>query len=109
MHHVFYNQEDALRSLREISIMRQCHHPNICKIIDAYIPKDKDTFNSVWIVMVQTCYFCDNLGIWWLGPSEDYRNTRFDFRLGCAACTVSHVPNDLRSTLSQRTETLPKL
>ncbi|CBK19656.2 uncharacterized protein [Blastocystis hominis] len=51
MHHVFYNQEDALRSLREISIMRQCHHPNICKIIDAYIPKDKDTFNSVWIVM----------------------------------------------------------
>ena len=78
MHHVFYNQEDALRSLREISIMRQCRHPNICKILDAYIPKDKDTFNSVWIVMVHSFFLRDEIGVWRLGPAKDYGNTQCD-------------------------------
>lgn len=49
---VFNNRDDALRTLREISILRQCHHPNINKIMDAYIPRTKETFNSVWIVLV---------------------------------------------------------
>ena len=101
MHHVFYNQEDALRSLREISIMRQCHHPNICKIIDAYIPKDKDTFNSVWVVMVHSFFPRDETGVWRLGPSKDYGNTQCDWWLECSTREVSHVPNDLRPSLSQ--------
>ena len=52
MNHVFNNRDDALRTLREISILRQCHHPNINKIMDAYIPKTKDSYNSVWTVLV---------------------------------------------------------
>lgn len=52
MHNVFSSREDALRTLREISILRQCHHPNVCKILDAFIPRSKETFQSVWIVLV---------------------------------------------------------
>ena len=52
MNHVFNNRDDALRTLREISILRQCHHPNINKIMDAYIPQTKDSYNSVWTVLV---------------------------------------------------------
>lgn len=52
MNRVFNNRDDALRTLREISILRQCHHPNINKIMDAYIPQTKDSYNSVWTVLV---------------------------------------------------------
>ena len=52
MNHVFNNRDDALRTLREISILRQCHHPNLNKIMDAYIPQTKDSYNSVWTVLV---------------------------------------------------------
>lgn len=52
MHNIFNSREDALRTLREISILRQCHHPNVCRILDAFIPRSKDTYQSVWIVLV---------------------------------------------------------
>ena len=89
--------------------MRQCHHPNICKIIDAYIPKDKDTFNSVWIVMVQTRAPREELGIRRLGPSKSHGDAQFDRRLERSAREISHVPNDLRASLSERTVTPPKI
>lgn len=95
MHHVFNSNEDALRALREISILRQCHHPNICKILDAYIPKDKDTFNSVWVVLVFILFFYNGAGVRRLGFTEgdgylpQYRG------LGAAACEVSNVSNHL--------------
>lgn len=57
MHHIFSSREDATRTLREISIMRQCNHPCICKVLDAFIPRGKDKFNCVWLVMVLIVFF----------------------------------------------------
>lgn len=60
MHNIFNSREDALRTLREISILRQCHHPNVCRILDAFIPRSKDTYQSVWIVLVIVFIDCHN-------------------------------------------------
>lgn len=49
---IFDTPTDALRALREISILRQCKHPNICKIIDVLQPKNTRSFSDLWIVMV---------------------------------------------------------
>lgn len=48
---VFATTTDARRSLREISIMRLCKHPNIVKLIDVYAVPDTRTFSNLWVVM----------------------------------------------------------
>ncbi|OAO18066.1 mitogen-activated protein kinase [Blastocystis sp. ATCC 50177/Nand II] len=47
---VFRTKTDAKRTLREISILRQCHHPNIVALKELPVPKDQHTYRSLWVV-----------------------------------------------------------
>ena len=47
---VFRTRTDAKRTLREITILRQCDHPNICKLYDVLVPPDEFTFKHLWTI-----------------------------------------------------------
>lgn len=47
---VFRTKTDAKRTLREITILRQCDHVNIAKIKDVLRPRDELTYKNLWIV-----------------------------------------------------------
>ncbi|KNB43845.1 mitogen-activated protein kinase [Blastocystis sp. subtype 4] len=47
---VFRTKTDAKRTLREITILRQCNHPNIAKLVNVLLPPDEDNFRQLWIV-----------------------------------------------------------
>ena len=47
---VFRTRVDAKRTLREITILRQCRHSNIAKLKDILLPRDEETFRQLWIV-----------------------------------------------------------
>ena len=47
---VFRTKTDAKRTLREITILRQCNHPNIAKLKDLIVPPDEFTYRNLWIV-----------------------------------------------------------
>ena len=57
---VFRTRTDAKRTLREITILRQCDHPNICKLRysivedmmnrDVLVPPDEHTFKNLWTI-----------------------------------------------------------
>ena len=47
---VFRSRTDAKRTLREISILRQCNHPNICKLLDVLVPPDPASFKNLWTI-----------------------------------------------------------
>ena len=47
---VFRTKVDAKRALREIVILRHCHHPNICGLTDLIIPPDQFTYRNLWMV-----------------------------------------------------------
>lgn len=59
---VFRTRIDAKRALREIMILRQCHHPNIAGLVygwykvviisDLIVPSDIQTYRSLWMVQV---------------------------------------------------------
>ena len=59
---VFRTKIDAKRALREIVILRHCHHPNICGLKYAsdpllicrglIVPPDQFTYKSLWMVQV---------------------------------------------------------
>eukprot|EP01029_Cantina_marsupialis_P008047 TRINITY_DN1926_c0_g2_i3.p1 TRINITY_DN1926_c0_g2~~TRINITY_DN1926_c0_g2_i3.p1 ORF type:complete len:452 (+),score=127.31 TRINITY_DN1926_c0_g2_i3:39-1394(+) len=49
MQKVFQNTTDAKRTLRELSIVRRCSHPNVIRLLNAHIPDETD-FNDVWCV-----------------------------------------------------------
>jgi serine/threonine protein kinase len=48
---VFRTTTDALRTVREMSILRQCHHPNIITCRSAIRPPDPAHFRNVWLVL----------------------------------------------------------
>lgn len=48
---VFLSAMDARRALREISIMRQCSHPNIMALKDVFAPPSPSNFRDLWLVM----------------------------------------------------------
>lgn len=50
---VFRTADDALRTLRELSILRQCHHPCVVGVLSALEPPagTEGDFDSVWLVM----------------------------------------------------------
>ncbi|CBK22502.2 uncharacterized protein [Blastocystis hominis] len=47
---VFRTKIDAKRALREIVILRHCHHPNICGLKGLIVPPDQFTYKSLWMV-----------------------------------------------------------
>ena len=47
---VFTTTTDARRTLREISILRQCNHPNISKLVTVISPINTRIFNELWFV-----------------------------------------------------------
>ena len=48
---VFHSSHDARRALREVSIMRQCNHPNIMRLVDIFTPGTATSFRDLWLVM----------------------------------------------------------
>ena len=63
---VFRTKTDAKRTLREITILRQCRHPNIAKLKyiskpnvrcrDVLLPPDEENYRQLWIVQVDSMY-----------------------------------------------------
>ena len=59
---VFRTKTDAKRTLREITILRQCNHPNIAILKqmriyylisrDLIVPPDEFTYRNLWIIQV---------------------------------------------------------
>ncbi|KAK8801135.1 hypothetical protein WA158_001905 [Blastocystis sp. Blastoise] len=47
---VFRTKTDAKRTLREIAILRQCNHVNICKLRDVLVPTNEINYRNLWIV-----------------------------------------------------------
>ncbi|KAK8804356.1 hypothetical protein WA588_004571 [Blastocystis sp. NMH] len=47
---VFRSRVDAKRTLREITILRQCNHPNISKLLDILVPPDPYSFRCLWTI-----------------------------------------------------------
>jgi mitogen-activated protein kinase 1/3 len=39
------------RALREISILRQCSHPCVIKLLDIVVPGDKNSFTEMYLVL----------------------------------------------------------
>ena len=58
---VFASAMDSRRALREISIMRQCAHPNIMGLIDVFAPPSPQTFKHLWLVMGNGGYDLANI------------------------------------------------
>ena len=81
--------------------MRQCHHPNICKVIDAYIPRSKETFNSVWLVIVGVLVPSYEIGIRGMGSSEDHGDVPLHRGLVRVSCPLYSLSDHLRLSLSQ--------
>ena len=48
---IFGNAVDAIRTLREISLMRQMHHPCIIDLETVFSPPDPSRFQCLWIVL----------------------------------------------------------
>tara|TARA_B110000208_G_scaffold160530_1_gene195712 strand:- start:1090 stop:2385 length:1296 start_codon:yes stop_codon:yes gene_type:complete len=48
---IFGNSIDAIRTLREISLMRQMHHPCIIDLETVFSPPDPTRFECLWIVL----------------------------------------------------------
>jgi len=51
IHDLFDNKTETKRILREISILQHLHHPNIIKLHDILDIKDKERFDSLYMVM----------------------------------------------------------
>mmetsp|Transcript_21710 Transcript_21710/g.69922 ORF Transcript_21710/g.69922 Transcript_21710/m.69922 type:complete len:502 (+) Transcript_21710:17-1522(+) len=67
---VFNTNTDALRTLRELSILRQCRHPNILHIKHIMIPPIHD-FRDLWVVtpncgwdLSRIVKHCDSVAGW---------------------------------------------
>eukprot|EP00750_Incisomonas_marina_P008340 INCI15439.1.p1 GENE.INCI15439.1~~INCI15439.1.p1 ORF type:complete len:510 (+),score=90.01 INCI15439.1:99-1628(+) len=58
---VFMSAMDARRALREISIMRQCAHPNIMALKDVFAPPSPAAFRNLWLVMGNGGYDLSNI------------------------------------------------
>ena len=58
---VFMSAMDARRALREISIMRQCAHPNIMGLKDIFAPPSTEKFRDLWLVMGNGGYDLSNI------------------------------------------------
>lgn len=48
---VFRSTEDAKRALREVAILRQCHHPNVIGFREVLRPPNAEDFSELWIVI----------------------------------------------------------
>ena len=49
--HVFANQGDAVRTIRELRFLREfCGHPNIVRLKDVLVPSQPTAFNTVYFV-----------------------------------------------------------
>ena len=48
---VFESLQQATRCLREISIMRQCSHPNVMSLMDVFAAPSPVFFTDLWLVM----------------------------------------------------------
>ena len=69
---VFRTKIDAKRALREIVILRHCHHPNICGLLfdsdplliprGLIVPPDQFTYKSLWMVQVGSSFFGSVMG-----------------------------------------------
>ena len=79
---VFRTTEDAKRTLREITILRQCRHPNVIHCRTVLRPNSAERFGDLWIVL--EC--CD----WDL---RKVMNTRMK------AWSIEHVKRLLHQTL----------
>ncbi|KAK8797418.1 hypothetical protein WA158_004626 [Blastocystis sp. Blastoise] len=48
---IFRSQIDSKRTIREISILRQCNHKTISKLLDILSIKDIKNYKNLWVVM----------------------------------------------------------
>ena len=74
---MFRTRTDAKRTLREITILRQCHHANIVKLKwrrrsrfrsrHILLPRDEEVYKQLWIVQVAFWTACSPIGVWRLG------------------------------------------
>lgn len=83
---VFRTKTDAKRTLREITILRQCHHPNIAALKcyhstnftyrDLVVPSDEYTYKNLWIIQVRFTSRFQWPGIRRMGYGEDREELR---------------------------------
>ncbi|MBA0707002.1 hypothetical protein Golax_019084 [Gossypium laxum] len=50
IHNVFENRVDALRTLRELKLLRHIHHENVIALKDVMMPIHRASFNDVYLV-----------------------------------------------------------
>ena len=107
---VFRTKIDAKRALREIVILRHCHHPNICglELVSTLnllsrgliVPPDQFTYKSLWMVQVYfDRFFTESLGIRRLGPLPPSPQLQAHLELGRSAHSFDHVSAALRSSV----------
>lgn len=51
MEGVFEDETDCKRILREVKLLRRMKHPYVVELIDVIEPTDRDTFDSLYIVL----------------------------------------------------------
>lgn len=51
MQNIFDDETDCKRILREITILRKLKHPFVVELIEIIIPKDFNTFETLYLVM----------------------------------------------------------
>ena len=50
IHNVFENRVDALRTLRELKLLRHVRHDNVIALKDVMLPTNKSSFKDVYLV-----------------------------------------------------------
>jgi mitogen-activated protein kinase 1/3 len=48
---VFEDEVDCKRILRELSLLRRLKHPYVVELFDVIDPKDRETFDTLYVVM----------------------------------------------------------
>ena len=51
MEGVFEDETDCKRILREVKLLRRMRHPYVVELIDVIEPTDRDTFDTLYIVL----------------------------------------------------------
>lgn len=106
---VFRTKTDAKRTLREICILRQCDHKNICKLryaadFSLIINTEMYLFlqvNQITRICGLSKYFSNSfsshswLGVWWLGSQQDHQERQEDQWLEPEACQEYHLSDAL--------------
>lgn len=106
---IFGSRAFAKRVLREISIMRQLNHKNICslKYINNYtffrrvfIQPENESFDSLW--MVQVLLKNQKVGLWRMGSVKNSEKCKIILYLDRKTREICALPITMRSTIPSK-------